>query len=285
MTSFEILHNIYIWVIWILILGSIFFYFFQKKLYLNYRIFIRKLYYGLIFSFGFLLYIENVFPVNTLAELSILMVIIVVVDLSIFQTPDITKFMSQEFKHQEIEQTFHENEDLVIHFGLKLNNVNQIITELKEVSPADNIKWTRLAYEELLTSYLSSFGGNFKMKIFPYYIESSEDNEEFKSKIEEAYTKIKGTFNFGLKSVGMRKRSVINRLEDGNSIIIIDKENSYAIVPYFPKNISYNYLIALTSENEYTILNETDAALITNMLFTLETWLEPVINNDQPDNY
>lgn len=246
----------------------------------------RKLYYSIILITGFIAYATADFPVSTPAGLGILVVLVVFIDLAIFQTPDITKFMNQEFKHEEIEQTFHKHEGMVALQGTKLMVINQIIRQVKEDWVTDDINMTHDEYEEFVRRYLRDFTDTFEMGLLTYYVPSSNDATEFKRKLDETYTKIRDKFKFDIRAVGMRKRQVINRLENGNSIIIIEKDTSYAIVPFSPRNHSYNFIFVIhTMKGNGDTLNETDAALVTNMLYMLEMWMDCQEVNDHDETY
>lgn len=256
-----------------LLVVSIVLYYWHQKVYFKYRIFMRKLYYSVVLITGFIAYAMGDFPVSTPAELGILVVLVVFVDLAIFQTPDITKFMNQEFKHEEVEETVHKREDMVALQGMKLMVVNQIIRKVKEEWLADDIDMTHEEYEDFVRTYLENFTNEFDMGLLTYYVPSSDDSTAYKNDLDDTYSKIREKFKFDIRSVGMRKRQVINRLESGNSIIIIEKDSSYAIVPFSPRNFSYNFIFVVHTKNGET-LNETDAALVTNMLYMLEMWMD-----------
>lgn len=270
----------------ILLVANIGLYFWAQRTYFKYRIFMRKLYYSVILITGFIAYAMVDFPVSTLVELGALVTLVVFIDLAIFQTPDITKFMTHEFKHEEIEQTFHKHEDMVALQGIKLMVINGIIRRVKEDWVADDIDMTHDEYEEFVRRYLEDFTDAFEMGLLTYYVPSSNDASEFKRNLDETYTKIRDKFSFDIRAVGMRKRQVINRLENGNSIIIIEKDTSYAIVPFSPRNHSYNFIFVIhTKKDNGDTLNETDAALVTNMLYMLEMWMDCQEATDYAESY
>ncbi len=250
---------------------SIGLYIWNREFYLRHRMGIRKIYYGSIVIVGSILWAFNVFPVNETKELLALVIGMVLIDLFVFQTPDITKFMSNEFKQEELVQTINKNRGTFIELSEKLIKVNETMPKSMVPWQVDDFDFSFEKYEEFVLSYLQTFTSTFDLDLFAYYVESSVENDVFVSNIEFAYEKIRKDHDFTIRGVGMRKRQVIQTLAGGENIEIVSKDSSYVLFPYFGE---YYNLLFVVSSKKTTDVTGADASLLLNMLYTVDAWLK-----------
>ena len=257
----------------LLLLGlafSVGLYIWSREFYLKHRVGIRKIYYGLIVIMGFFLWAFDAFPATKIEGLIALVISIVIIDLFVFQTPDITKFMSHELKQEELVQTINKNRGTFIELSEKLIKVNQTMPKSGALWQVDNFDFSYEKYEEFVLSYLKTFTSTFELDLYSYYVMSSEDNEVFVSNIQSTYEKIRKDHGFSIRGVGMRKRQVINTLVEGENLEILGKECSYVLFPYFGEY--FNFLFVISSKKGGDVTGA-DASLLLNMLYTFDMWL------------
>lgn len=241
------------------------------------KMLIRKAYYGLIIIVGLILFWlgELATDIPTLAMLAIL---VVLVDLAVFQTPNITKFMSHEFNHDVLDEAMvNSNKRLALSLE-KLVSVNAINKRIWHEEALPNFDFTWLKYEEYILKYLHDFAQAHNMEVIPYYITLDEEpvkqedkQERLKKHIERTYKIIEKKHEFTLLSVGMKSRTVVRKLADGESITIGKSSGSFVLIPYF--GTYHNSIIVLKATGE-TDVSPHDTAMVLNMLFVLDAWLE-----------
>ncbi|MBK3493863.1 type II toxin-antitoxin system SpoIISA family toxin [Viridibacillus sp. YIM B01967] len=245
-------------------------YIWNREFYLKHRMGIRKIYYSSIVIMGFFLWVFGAFPVSEIKGLVALVFGVIIIDLFVYQTPDITKFMSNELKQEELVQTINKNRGTFIELSEKLIKVNETMPKSLAPWQVDEFDFSFDKYEEFVLLYLKTFTSSFGLDLYSYYVESSNDNSVFVSNIKNAYEKIREDHNFSIRGVGMRKRMVINTLKDGENIEIIGKEGTYVLFPYFGEYFNLLFVISSKKDGEVT---GADASLLLNMLYTLDTWL------------
>ena len=168
---------------------SIGLYIWNREFYLKHRVGIRKIYYGLIAITGFFLWAFNAFPVTEIKGLIALLIGIIIIDLFVFQTPDITKFMSHELKQEELVQTLNKNRGTFIELSQKLIKVNEIMPKSNVPWQVENFDFSYEKYEEFVLSYLKTFTSTFELDLYSYYVESSLENNIFVNNIQLTYKK------------------------------------------------------------------------------------------------
>ncbi|MCM3188900.1 type II toxin-antitoxin system SpoIISA family toxin [Bacillus subtilis] len=264
-------------VLLLILVASIGLYIINRDFYLKNRVALRKIYYGLIIIAAFILWVLNAFPFNNIPVLSALVVSVVVIDLFIFQTPDVTKFMSNEFKQEELVETINKNRGTFIDLSQKLIKINEFMPKKGQrwvIDEIDEFDFSVAKYEEFALSYLSTFTSDFGMDIYSYIVESAEDDNEFLDNIKDTYKEIKKEHGFTLRGLGMRESQAIKTLSKGENIEIIDKDSSSVLFPYFGEY--YNLLYVVSSKKGD--VTGADASLLLNMLYTLDLWL--IYNED-----
>ena len=257
----------------LLLLGlafSIGLYIWNREFYLKNRVGIRKIYYGLIAIIGFFLWIFSAFPVMEIKGLIVLVISIIIIDLFIFQTPDITKFMTHELKQEELVQTINKNRGTFIELSEKLIKVNEIMPKSNVPWQVEDFDFSYEKYEEFVLSYLKTFTSTFELDLYCYYVESSSENNIFVTNIQSAYEKIRKDHEFNIRGVGMRKSQVIKTLVNGENIEIIGNECTYVLFPYFGEY--FNSLFVISSKKGGDVTGA-DASLLLTLLYTFDMWL------------
>ncbi|WP_342431535.1 type II toxin-antitoxin system SpoIISA family toxin [Neobacillus sp. FSL H8-0543] len=264
-----------IMIFFILLVGiafSIGLYIWNREYYLKHRVAIRKIYYGVVVAISFFLWVFNVFP-NVGAKLEYLVALVIsviVIDLFVFQTPDITRFMSNELKQESLVESINKNRGTFIELSEKLIKVNEMMPKSEQKWHLDEFQFTPEKYEEFVLSYLRNFASSFHLDVYSYMVESSPDENVFQGNIESAYEEIRKDHDFTLRGVGMRKKQVIKTLLEGENIEILEKEGSSVLFPYFGEY--YNLLFVVTSRKSSEVTGA-DASLMLNMLYTFDMWL------------
>ena len=274
--------------------GTTILYAINKSFYISNRIGIRKLYYMAILISAFVLWVTKSFPVQTVGELTFLLVGVVLVDLFLFQTPDITKFLNQEFKHEELEKSASISDKLLTLTGKKILAVNSVFPNGDEEWQETDFDFNRTPdslpdYESYLSQHLDTYMRDFDITWLPFYVPSSDGNPaQLLEGVEETYEKIRATpsLTFTSLNVGMRKRRLIRELADAKSIVfskklyevdwdllsqqkipVIQQQESYVLVPFF--GFYFNHIFVLKHTGELA-LNENDASLLVNMLSRID---------------
>ncbi len=251
---------------------SIGLYIWNREYYLKHRVAIRKIYYGVVVVISFFLWAFNVFP-NVGAKLEYLVALVIsviVIDLFVFQTPDITRFMSNELKQESLVESINKNRGTFIELSEKLIKVNEMMPKSEQKWHLEEFQFTPEKYEEFVLSYLRNFASSFHLDVYSYMVESSHDENVFQGNIESAYEEIRKDHDFTLRGVGMRKKQVIKTLLEGENIEILEKEGSSVLFPYFGEY--YNLLFVVSSRKSSEVTGA-DASLMLNMLYTFDMWL------------
>lgn len=247
-------------------------YIYSREIYLRNRVAIRKIYYGVIVGISFFLWAYGVFP-DVGAKFEYLIAIVtsvVLIDLFVFQTPDITKFMSNELKQESLVETINKNRGTFIELSEKLIRVNEIMPKSEKKWQVDEFEFTPEKYEEFVVNYLRNFASSFELDVYSYIVPSSEVETIFKKNIEKSYETILEEHGFTFRSVGMRKRQAVQTLLTGENIEILEKNCSSVIFPYFGEY--YNLLFVVSSKTGKEVTGA-DASLMLNMLYTFDMWL------------
>ncbi|WP_158318812.1 type II toxin-antitoxin system SpoIISA family toxin [Robertmurraya kyonggiensis] len=267
---------------------SIGLYIWSREFYLKHRVAIRKIYYGVVVATSFFLWAFNVFPdVGAKLEYLIALVIsVVIIDLFVFQTPDITKFFSNELKQESLVESINKNRGTFIELSEKLIKVNELMPKSDQKWHLDEFEFTPEKYEEFVLSYLRNFTSSFQLDVYSYLVESSADEVVFHNNIVSAYEEILKDHNFGLREVGMRKNQVIKTLLEGENIEILEKDCSSVLFPYFGE---YYNLLFVVSSRKGSEVTGADASLMLNMLYTFDMWLlsneDEFLSDDEWDGY
>lgn len=256
--------------IWIAI--SIGIYIWSREFYLNHRVAIRKIYYGVIVLISFFLWVFNVFPEvgPNLEYLIALVISVIIIDLFVFQTPDITKFMANELKQETLVESINKNRGAFVELSEKLIKVNEMMPKSEMKWQVDQFEFTPEKYEDYVLSYLRNFASTFNLDVYSYRVESSDDEAVFKGNVESAYKEILQEHDFTLRGVGMRNNHAIKTLLEGENIEIIEKESNAVLFPYYGEY--YNLLFVVSSRKNSEVTGA-DASIMLNLLYTFDMWL------------
>lgn len=257
---------------------SIGLYIWSREFYLNHRVAIRKIYYGVIIFISFLLWAFNVFPDvgQKLEHLIALIISVVIIDLFVFQTPDITKFMANELKQESLVENINKNQEAFVDLSEKLIKVNEMMPKSEMKWQVDEFEFTPEKYEEDVLSYLNNFATDFRLDVYSYLVESNDEESIFRENVKAVYEKIKKEHEFSLKGVGMRDKQAIKTLLDGENIEIIEKENNAVVFPYYGE---YYNLLFVVSSRKGSEVTGADASIMLNLLYTFDMWL--LYNEDE----
>lgn len=252
---------------------SIGLYIWSREFYLKHRVAIRKIYYGTVVLSCFLLWTFGVFPDvgENLQYLIALVVSVVIIDLFIFQTPDITKFMTNELKQEGLVESINKNRGTFIELSEKLIKVNQIVPKNLSDWHMDDFQFTPEKYEESILAYLRSFASSFQFEVYSYIVESSSDEKKFTENVTAVYNEILKDHQLSLRGVGMRSSQAIKTILEGQNIEIIESDYSSVLFPYFGE---YYNLIFLVSSRKKSEVTGADASLMLNLLYTFDLWLQ-----------
>ncbi|HIW35149.1 MAG TPA: type II toxin-antitoxin system SpoIISA family toxin [Candidatus Paenibacillus intestinavium] len=267
-------YMVFIFIIFLVgIAFSIGLYIWSREFYLKHRIAIRKIYYGVVVASSFFLWLFGVFPDvgENLQHLIALVISVVIIDLFVFQTPDITKFMSNELKQEGLVESINKNRGTFIELSEKLIKVNQIVPKNMSDWHMDEFQFTAEKYEESVLAYLRSFASSFQLDVYSYMVESSPIEREFKENVTAAYNEIMKDHNLSLRGVGMRSSQGIKTILEGENIEIIESDCSSVLFPYFGE---YYNLIFLVSSRKKSEVTGADASLMLNLLYTFDLWLK-----------
>lgn len=261
---------------------SIGLYIWSREFYLKHRVAIRKIYYGVVVVSSFFLWVFGVFPDvgDNLQHLIVLVISVVIIDLFVFQTPDITKFMSNELKQEGLVESINKNRGTFIELSEKLIKVNQIVPKNMSDWHMDEFQFTPEKYEESVLAYLRSFASSFQLDVYSYMVESSPDEREFKKNVTAAYNEIMKDHNLSIRGVGMRSSQAIKTILEGENIEIIESDCSSVLFPYFGEYYNLIFLISSRKKSEVT---GADASLMLNLLYTFDLWLQA--NEDELLSY
>ncbi|WP_043931995.1 type II toxin-antitoxin system SpoIISA family toxin [Bacillus sp. EB01] len=257
---------------------SIGLYIWSREFYLKHRVAMRKIYYGLVVLIAFFLWAFNVFPnVGQKLEYLIALVIsVVIIDLFVFQTPDITKFMTNELQQESLVESINKNRGAFVELSDKLLKVNQMMPKSEEKWLVDEFEFTPEKYEESVLSHLKNFASSFHLEVYSYMVESSDDESIFRQNVIDAYEKIIEEHDFTLKGLGMRKKQAIKTLLEGENIEIIEKESNAVLFPYYGE---YYNLLFVVSSRKGSEVTGADASIMLNLLYAFDMWL--VYNEDE----
>lgn len=201
--------------------------------------------------------------------LTVLIVFSVFVDLTIFQTPDITKFWNAEFQQSNyIKKTIQKNKEVLINTENKVQNFTEIISETPSYFENKESITAWRKYKEELLEYLNLYSDTFQFNIAIFGVETVETPEELRREIERVFNKVVRCYNKSIEDSDWRNE-LIEKLSSGQSIEFINKEEDIGedfkkgiwIVAYYGQ--AYNMLIGISSSG--IEVNGIDASHILNL--------------------
>lgn len=292
----------------ILILGmayTIYFYFASREIYNEFRIGYRKVYYVYMLIVGSLLWMFGAFPAPNLATLVAFVIGIIVMDLFIFQTPDITKFMSNEFKHDGgLVNQLKETEDSSIRMRQQLQFVNNYMPKRdKSWVLTDGFNFAPENFHEHTEAILQQYGDMFGLHVVPFSLVAgnlSDDETEAEAEatpetrtqtipepnqemdegiLTQVIDYIYEAFNLSNNMLGMRKKKLVRKLKEQESVEFFKNKQGAVIFPYRGEYIDMViYVYPKMEDNTDKAINATgyDALLLINMLHTFDLYAKSV---------
>lgn len=269
----------------VVLLLSIFGYGYNRPLYLKHRIIIRKVYYWLVLLISLILFASGNFPFDSVTQLTAFAIAIVIIDLFVFQTPDITSFMSSELKQEELEKDVVRKSQTVENLTNKLFTVNDSMNLLYDGWQLNDFNYSFENYTKNLEKYLETFCVEFGMNLYMYKIEINENEDEFRNNIKVTYNKMIKELNFSVRDIGMTEEKAVRTLEKGVNIEVIEKSGMHVLLPYYSH---LNLLVVVStrpkiqvetsaSESKVTpkgiIINGADASILLMLMNAFDLWL------------
>lgn len=250
---------------------STFFHFWNRKSYLKNRTLIRKVYYLLVITSTYYLFLQDSFPFQTTTGIVGFVIGVIVIDLMVLQTPDITKFMSHELKQEEYTDRIEKNEGNVQLLTEKILKTHEMMPKPSEPWwMEDEFDFSPEGYENSMKQYLERYTGAFDINLFSYFVESSAEQDVFSNNLKEKYRLIKEHQELKTRTVGMRDRDAVAKLVTARNIEIFNDGQTTVIFPYFGEY--YNFILVITGRNGVHV-GGADAALLLNLMYTFDAWL------------
>lgn len=177
---------------------SIALYIWNREFYLKNRVAIRKIYYGVIVLISFFLWTFGVFPDvgQKLEHLIALVISVIIIDLFVFQTPDITKFMANELKQESLVENINKNQGAFVVLSEKLLKVNEMMPKSEMKWQVDEFEFTPEKYEERVLDYLKNFATEFHLDVYSYLVEASDDENVFQNNVKAVMRKLRWNMIF-----------------------------------------------------------------------------------------
>ncbi|WP_026828268.1 type II toxin-antitoxin system SpoIISA family toxin [Exiguobacterium artemiae] len=300
-------------------LYTIYRYFVSRDIYNEQRIGYRKIYYVYMLTVGSLFWGFKVFPAEDLATLGAFLVGVIVMDLFIFQTPDITKFMANEFKHDGgLVNQLRETEDSSIRMSQQLQFVNSYMPKRKQdLVFGENFDLSEEKFLFSTQSIVKQYGDTFGLNVIQFSLRrSSEDelepqqepqqelqqepqqelqqepqqelqqepqqepqpiqelNEEILKDIVDYLYK---AFDLNSNILGMKKKTLVKKLKDQESVEFFKKKQGAVIFPYRGEytDVAYYVYPKIEDDSEKRV-NATgyDALLLINMLHAFDLYVK-----------
>lgn len=250
---------------------STFFHFWNRKSYLKNRTLIRKVYYLLVITSTYYLFLQDSFPFQTTTGIVGFVIGVIVIDLMVLQTPDITKFMSHELKQEEYTDRIEKNEGNVQLLTEKILKTHEMMPKPSEPWwMEDEFDFSPEGYENSMKQYLDRYTDAFDINLFSYFVESSAEQDVFSNNLKEKYRLIKKHQELKTRTVGMRDRDAVAKLVTARNIEIFNDGQTTVIFPYFGEY--YNFILVITGRNGVHV-GGADAALLLNLMYTFDAWL------------
>lgn len=262
---YELFMNFFFLVILIYVCGSLILYLISRFQYSVHTTGMRKgLYtiflFGIILAFG----LEEIEYTNwhLLFQLT---VFIIFVDLSVFQTPNILKIWSAEFKHADtIAENAIENEKRLQYMNRKSNVFTTILQQAEDhLTGLPNIS-SKSAYEEELKSFIGQYSNQFDFSIKIYFLPNDlEDENLIKDEILAGLKQWENIFNLSYDPKQLEEAQLTL-----NNAQVFAYDEKHVIIPIYDGR--YNLLMKVTANQEDII--EIDTTNLIN-LTTIFNWV------------
>ncbi|MTH53042.1 hypothetical protein GKZ89_06425 [Bacillus mangrovi] len=213
---------------------------------------------------GFLLFLAVCFSLDLLSSkdwpvILQLTAAAVFTDLTIFQTPNLLKIGTAEFKHSEwIEQTIQQNERTIEYMRKKSTAFSLIIQEEEDLAPKDCSYQDFEAYKRCILQYTGAYTDQFDFHVRLYPLEG-EDDYRFSSSILHAMNKLETIFNLNIPD----KQETVEQLKQAR--VQTFEEHAVAAIPIYG---IYSCLLVVSAKENPVL--EIDTHHIINLVSILE---------------
>ena len=259
----------------------------DRTFYLTHRIILRKVYYWLALLITLILFGSGNFPFNSVSQFTAFAFALVLIDLFVFQTPDVKSLMTSELKQEELEEDVVQKSQTVENLTNKLFTVNYLMNLLQGDWKLTDFDYSFEKYTRNLEKFLEKFCIESGMNLYLYEIEKDEHKDEFRENIKFAYREMVAEMKFSVRDVGIREDKAVQTLEEGGSIEVIEKNGMHVLLPYYSH---LNLLVVvstrpklqqetgegesekLTASKEVTI-NGADASILLMLMNAFDLWL------------
>lgn len=249
--------------------GIIIFILLKPDKYAEEQQFIRKFFYFIFVVFLIAGVLTEEIDITDWQILTVLIVFSVFVDLTILQTPDITKFWNAEFQQSSyVRRTIQKNKEVLRNTEMKVQNFTDIISNTPSYfeDKVSVTNWRK--YKEELVDYLNQYADTFQFNIAIFAVETVSTPEELYTEIERVFNKVVRCYNKSITDSDWQNE-LIQKLSSGQSIEFINKDEDIGedfkkgiwIVAYYGQ--AYNMLIGIRSSG--IEVNGVDASHILNL--------------------
>ena len=210
-----------------------------------------------------------------MAQLSALAVF---VDLAVFQTPNILKIWSAEFKHEdEIREALVESKYTIVRNAKKVEKFTEVIKWTDFHLAALPIPTTQEEYqvqlEEYIKYYSSTFGFAVSFFLFPAL---AQDESPSKGSLQLQLRNV--SIRHARQIAGEEKEQLIAKLTDGETTPI--QEDKLIVIPYY--GAFYSMLVTLEAKD--VAVDAIDASHISNMLVIFDWYMADAESVDADDD-
>ncbi|AZB42688.1 hypothetical protein CEF21_10510 [Bacillus sp. FJAT-42376] len=264
------------WLFFIMVMYSaaaIILYMTNRSLYASLLPALRKWLYAMFLLFAAVCLFYRILSIQDWPLLLQLASAAIFIDLAIFQTPNIQRIGSAEFKHSEwIEQTIQQNERTLEYMRKKSTAFSLIIQEEEDLMPKESFFQSFEEYSRFVTGYVEVYTDQFDFNVKVYAL-SGEDDYHFSQSILQILNRLETIFNLSIHD----KQDVSEQLKQAR--VHSFEEDSVAVIPIYGR---YSYLLVL-SARENPIM-EIDTLHVINLVHLFEwraEWREGTVPDGQ----
>ncbi|RXI96284.1 hypothetical protein DS745_21365 [Anaerobacillus alkaliphilus] len=190
---------------------------------------------------------------------------IIFVDLSVFQTPNILKIWSAEFKHADtIAANAKENEKRLQYMNKKSNVFTTILQQAEDYLTGISNITSKNSYEKELKSFIWQYTSQFDFSIKIFFLpDDLEDEDAVKNEILIGLKQWENIFNLSFNHSKLEEAQLIL-----NNAQVFAYDGKHVIIPIYDGR--YNLLMKVTANQEDII--EIDTTNLIN-LTTIFNWV------------
>jgi hypothetical protein len=200
----------------------------------------------------------------------------VFVDLAVFQTPNILKIWSAEFKHEdEVREALQESKKTILKNAKKVEKFSQVIQYTDFYFTAIPIPSSEGEYQQQLEEYLKQYGSTFGFAIssFLFPVPTSEDEQKNYLKAQVGNIGIRHAKQF----TDEEKEKLLGKFSTGETYPIT--EDKLIAIPYFGSF----YSMIVTLEAKDVAVDVIDASHISNLLYIFDWYMADASPAEEDD--